>query len=91
MTVEWLSRPKPEPEPKTVPITPPAITRLKQIQAPTLIIVGDQDVLDILVIADLLQKHIPRAETLVIPGAAHMVTMEQPEEVNQAVLRFLQR
>ena len=30
------------------------------------------------------------AETLVIPGAAHMVTMEQPEEVNQAVLRFLQ-
>lgn len=91
LTTAWLSRPKPEPEPKTVDLKPPAITRLKEIQAPTLIIAGDQDVLDILVIADLLQKHIPRAETLVIPGAAHMVTMEQPEQVNRAVLRFLQQ
>ncbi|HEU5367438.1 MAG TPA: alpha/beta hydrolase [Ktedonobacterales bacterium] len=91
MTVEWLSRTKPKPEPKTVDLKPPALIRLKEIQVPTLIVVGDQDVLDILVIADLLQKHIPHAETLVIPGAAHMLTMEQPEQVNQAVLRFLQQ
>jgi pimeloyl-ACP methyl ester carboxylesterase len=90
MTLEMLSRPKPEPEPEEVKLTPPAISRLREIQAPTLIIVGDQDVLDILVIADILQKHIPHAETLVIPGAAHMVTMEQPAKVNQAVLGFLQ-
>jgi pimeloyl-ACP methyl ester carboxylesterase len=91
LTTEWLSRPKPHPEPKEVELQHPAISRLKEIQAPMLIIVGDQDVLDILVIADILQKHLARAETLLIPGAAHMVTMEQPEQVNQAVLRLLQR
>ncbi|HEY7349957.1 MAG TPA: alpha/beta hydrolase [Ktedonobacterales bacterium] len=89
MTLEVFSRPGPQPEPEEVEPDPPAISRLREIQAPTLIIVGDQDVPDILTIADLLQKHIAHAETLVIPGAAHMVTMEQPEKVNQAALDFL--
>jgi 3-oxoadipate enol-lactonase len=89
MTLDLFPRPLPEPEPQEVELDHPAISRLKEIQAPTLIIVGDEDVLDILVIADILQKHIRHAETLVIPGAAHMVNMEQPGRVNRAVLEFL--
>lgn len=89
LLTETLSRPRLRPEPKQVELDPPALKRLREIQAPTLIMVGDKDVLDILVIADLLQKHIEHAETLVIPDAAHMVTLEQPEQVNQAVQHFL--
>ncbi len=89
MLVETYARPEPQGGYKLREADPPAIKRLREIQAPTLIIVGEQDVLDILVIADLLQKHIARADTLVIPGAAHMVNMEQPGKVNQAVLDFL--
>ena len=89
MVLDGLAHAQPETAPQVRELTPPAIARLKEIQVPTLIIVGDQDVLDILVIVDLLQKHIPHAETLLLQRPAHMVPMEQPERVNQAVLDFL--
>jgi 3-oxoadipate enol-lactonase len=89
MVLDGLAHAQPETEPQARELTPPAIARLKEIQVPTLILVGDQDVLDILVIADLLQMHIPTAETQLLQRPAHMVPMEQPERVNQAVLDFL--
>lgn len=91
LTLETFSKPEPLEGARLLEADPPAISRLADIHAPTLIIVGDQDVNDILVIADLLQQQIADARMIVIPGAAHMVTMEQPEQVNQAVLAFLSR
>ncbi|HEV2661693.1 MAG TPA: alpha/beta hydrolase, partial [Ktedonobacteraceae bacterium] len=63
-------------------IAPPAITRLADIHVPTLIIVGDYDIPDMLVLAELLAKEIPDAKQIIIPGVAHMVSMEQPEAFN---------
>ncbi|HEX6479866.1 MAG TPA: alpha/beta hydrolase [Ktedonobacteraceae bacterium] len=70
-------------------LEPAAISRLSEIQVPTLIIVGDQDVREILQIADILEKGIAGAKKVVIPGTAHHLNMEKPEEFNGAVLGFL--
>jgi len=70
-------------------LEPPAISRLSEIRVPTLIIVGDEDVQDILVIADILEAGIAGAKKVVIPGTAHHLNMEKPEEFNQVVLTFL--
>jgi len=70
-------------------LDPPAITRLGEIRTPTLVIVGDADVPDMLTIADLLASGIAGARQVIIPGVAHMVNMERPAEFNQIVLDFL--
>jgi pimeloyl-ACP methyl ester carboxylesterase len=70
-------------------LDPPAIGRLAEIDAPTLAIVGDVDMLDILTIVDLIEEQVPGARKVVIPGAAHMVNMEAPEEINRLVRDFL--
>jgi pimeloyl-ACP methyl ester carboxylesterase len=71
------------------PLSPPALKRLSEIHAPTLIIVGDRDIPDIQEIVRTLETGIPGAEKVVIHGAGHMVNMEKPEEFNRTVLNFL--
>lgn len=70
-------------------IEPPAIHRLSYITAPTLIIVGDNDVPYLLAMADMFAQHIPFARKVVVAGAGHMVNMEAPDQVNEAILDFL--
>lgn len=70
-------------------LDPPAIGRLGEIGAPTLVLVGDGDQPDILAIADLLVKGIPRARYAAIPRVAHLPSMEEPALFNQIVLDFL--
>ena len=70
-------------------LEPPAIGRLGEVRAPTLVIVGDQDVPHVEATADLLASGIPGARKVVIPGVAHMVNMERPQEFNRLVLEFL--
>ena len=71
------------------PLEPLARNRLDEIHVPTLILAGDSDVPDVLTSADYMEQHIAGAQTVIIPGAAHMVNMEQPAAFNAAVLRFL--
>jgi len=70
-------------------LKPPAIERLSAVRVPTLIVVGNRDVLSIHEIAGILQARIPGARTVVIEGAGHIVNMEQPREFNRVVLDFL--
>jgi 3-oxoadipate enol-lactonase len=70
-------------------LTPPAITRLAELHVPTLVIVGDYDIPGKLELTEQLTKKISGAKKIVIPGVAHMVSMEQPELFNHAVLDFL--
>lgn len=70
-------------------IKPPAISRLREIQAPTLIIVGERDDKEIRNIADLLEKNIPRAKKILIKGAGHILNMEKSEEFNKILWNFL--
>jgi pimeloyl-ACP methyl ester carboxylesterase len=70
-------------------LTPPAITRLAEVGAPTLILVGDQDIPDKLALAERLAAEIPGAQKAIIPGVAHMLNMEKPQVFNQLALDFL--
>ena len=70
-------------------LNPPAITRLAEVQVPTLLIVGDYDIPDKLALTQKLAAEIPNARQVIIPGVAHMVSMEKPEEFNRVVLDFL--
>lgn len=79
----------PDVDPWLQRLEPPAIDRLAEIHAPTLFVVGDQDVEDILKIGDLIVTHVPGAQRATIPGTAHHLNMEQPVEFNRIVLEFL--
>jgi 3-oxoadipate enol-lactonase len=68
---------------------PPAADRLPDVQAPTLLIVGDEDQPRVFAAADLLEKELPNARKVVMHGTAHVPNMEQAEGFNRLVLDFL--
>jgi 3-oxoadipate enol-lactonase len=68
---------------------PPAAERLADIDAPTLVIVGTEDVADILAMADRLAAGIPGARLATIEGAGHLPSLERPDELNRLLLDFL--
>ncbi len=67
----------------------PSIERLSEIKKPTLIIIGDRDVSNIVAIADVLQSKITGATKVVITGVSHHLNMEKPKEFNRVVLDFM--
>ena len=71
------------------PLVPDAATRLGELEAPTLVITGALDVADIHAMAEQLATGIAAARMEAIPEAAHLPSMERPEEFNGAVLAFL--
>jgi 3-oxoadipate enol-lactonase len=73
------------------PAGKPAIERLAEIAAPTLVIVGDQDDPSILAAGEALAAGIPGAQKAVIAGAAHLPNIEKPAEFDQLVTDFLAR
>jgi pimeloyl-ACP methyl ester carboxylesterase len=70
-------------------LDPPAIERLGEISAPTLVVVGDEDVPPVLDAADVLLEKVRGARKAVIHDAAHLPNLEHPEEFNRLVLDFL--
>jgi pimeloyl-ACP methyl ester carboxylesterase len=70
-------------------IDPPAAERLGEISAPTLVVVGDEDVAPIFDATDLLMEMVRGARKAVIHDAAHLPNLEHPEEFNRLVLDFL--
>jgi pimeloyl-ACP methyl ester carboxylesterase len=64
------------------------IDDLSHIEAPTLIIAGESDIVrrDH---TDQLANAIPRSQELIVQGAGHGVPFEKPTIVNSAILRFL--
>lgn len=68
---------------------PPPITRLEQIDVPTLVVTGDADVAEMTVIGEILASRIPGAVPAVIEGADHVVNVRQPEAFEAVVLPFL--
>ena len=62
---------------------------LPHINAPTLLVYGDQDVRAPLSVAEDLQAAIPGSELVVLPGIGHVCNIEAPEAFNEAVRTFL--
>jgi pimeloyl-ACP methyl ester carboxylesterase len=71
------------------PLDPPAARRLREIQAPTLIVSGSLDYAETLRAADVMAAAIPNAKRVMIPDTAHVPNMEQPALFNRVVLDFL--
>src|SRR6266849_4283508 len=63
---------------------------LASITCPTLVVVGEQDVLTPPQVAQEYATKIPGAQFVVIPHADHLSNLEQPQAFLQAVDRFLQ-
>lgn len=75
---------------KEAPLSPPAIGRLDELLAPTLLIVGSRDIPEIhKIVKLLLAGDIPDVRRVIFEGSGHMVNMEQPEMFNQVVMEFL--
>lgn len=68
---------------------PPAVDRLQEITAPTLIVVGDEDVPTVFDAVELLMEKVPHARKAVIHDAAHLPNLEHPDDFNRLVLEFL--
>lgn len=64
------------------------IEQLKQINVPTLIAVGDHDLIS-LDHTVMLFKSLPHAQLLIVPGATHRVLVEQSDFINNEILKFL--
>ena len=65
--------------------------RLKDIECPTLIIVGEQDAGTPVELARDIHAAMPGSELVVIPSASHLSNVEQPQAFNTALLGFLDR
>src|SRR5258708_2423513 len=72
-------------------LEPPAIGRLGEIKAPTLIIVGDYDLQPKVEQSRWLAGEIAGAQLVVFEAVAHMVNMEKPAQFNQQVFAFLSK
>lgn len=75
---------------KPQPLAPPAAGRLAEIAVPTLIVTGDLDTSHIRAAADFMAEHIRGSRKVVLPGTAHMLSLEQPETFTRIVLDFLE-
>ncbi|WP_410669948.1 alpha/beta fold hydrolase [Amycolatopsis sp. cmx-4-68] len=67
-----------------------AIDRVAEIRARTLLVTGDRDSADIFAVADLVDREAPHARRATVPGAAHMVNLEQPARFDELLREFLQ-
>lgn len=72
-------------------LDPPAYPRLAEIAAPTLVVSGELDDASFMQMGADLERDIPRAERVTIPGTGHTVNMEAPNAFNAALLDFLAR
>jgi 3-oxoadipate enol-lactonase len=70
-------------------LVPDVAERLGEVRAPTLVVTGDEDLDDMQAIADRLAAEIPNARRASIPGAAHVPSLERPDEFDRLVLDFL--
>ncbi len=66
-----------------------AVDRLAELRAPTLVLMGELDIPDFQLIAEVLVGNIAGARLQVIADSGHIPPLEQPEAFNQALVGFL--
>jgi 3-oxoadipate enol-lactonase len=73
----------------TPQLQPGAAQRLNEIQAPTLLIIGDADTAEARATLDYLEAHVGGAHRADLSNAVHWLNVEHPEDFNRLVLQFL--
>jgi 3-oxoadipate enol-lactonase len=71
------------------PLVPDLAERLGEVDAPVLVVVGEDDQPDLRAIAERLAREIPGARLATIANTAHVPSMERPREFDELVLPFL--
>ena len=74
---------------KTVWPEPSAEERLGELDVPTLVVVGSEDLADIRAMCEHVAAAIPGARLETIEGAGHLPSIERPAELNRLLLDFL--
>ena len=62
---------------------------LANINCPTLILVGDQDIATVPAKAEFIHSHIKDSKLIYIEGGGHTASIEEPEAYNDAIIDFL--
>ncbi len=65
--------------------------RLKELQCPALVIVGEEDPGTPVEMAREIHAALPGAELAILRSASHLSNLEQPYEFNRALVRFLDK
>jgi pimeloyl-ACP methyl ester carboxylesterase len=68
---------------------PPALERLHEVAAPTLLIVGSEDQPEAIALSERMADGIPGAQLLRVQGAGHHANMEAPDAVLAEIRRWL--
>jgi pimeloyl-ACP methyl ester carboxylesterase len=71
------------------PLDPSAVTRLEDVNCPTLIVVGSFDHPEVLRAADEMAARLPRARKVTLEGSGHVPSYEQPDLFVGQLLEFL--
>ena len=77
------------PSGKPIRLAPPASERIAELRCPILAVAGELDVSEVAVTARHLEANAPNARALVWPDVAHMIGMEQPARLTDAIVEFL--
>ncbi|MFC2165255.1 alpha/beta fold hydrolase [Acidobacteriota bacterium] len=67
----------------------PALGRLDEIKVPALIVVGEYDIPDVHAHAGVIEAGISDAKRVIVNNAGHHVPTEQPEILNELILKFI--
>lgn len=68
---------------------PDSVADLKTINVPTLILIGEEDILSTVADGELMRQSIAGSQLKVIPKAGHYAPWEQPEPVGKILRQFL--
>jgi pimeloyl-ACP methyl ester carboxylesterase len=68
---------------------PDSVGDLKTINVPTLIVIGEEDILSTVADGELMRQQIPGSQLKVIPKAGHYAPYEQPEAVGPILRQFV--
>ncbi len=70
---------------------PDSVADLNSIDVPTLIVIGDEDIISTPAEGELMRQHITGSQLKIIPKAGHYAPWEQPEAVGIVLRQFLDR
>jgi pimeloyl-ACP methyl ester carboxylesterase len=87
--IEVASRPEGTHGSGQPPRSPMTFARLETLRVPTLVLVGEADLLSPPALMRLLAAHIPHCQFATVPEAGHAAHWEQPEIWNRLVLEFI--
>jgi len=65
--------------------------RLAEIRCPSLVLVGKDDPGTPVAMAEEIRQALPGSKLVIIPSAAHLSNLEQPDAFNQALGDFLDK